>query len=135
MDKRDWLPILKEKWEIIDEETIDPHHIRVKGEEFFAFPGSGGLLFTPEEVAIARRRFKEWPNHTVIHPLWTLDKDDIRESAARLGIQIEESDFEQVVKSMRARIADTIGDAWDETLDEEVEFVVNNRIAKKGGKQ
>ncbi len=131
MVKRDSPPILKEKWEYLDERTLDGHQIKVNGQEFFTFAAFGSLLFTPEEVEIARKRFREWPNHQVTCPLWVLDRDDIIESATCLGLHMEEDDFDEVIKRMRARIADTIGDAWDETLDEEVEFVVNNRIAKE----
>jgi len=120
MDRKDLPPILKEKWEYLDEQTMDAQHIRVNGQEFVTFAGFGNLLFTPEEVETARRRFREWPNHSIIYPMWILDRDDIIESAKRLGVQIEEADFNEIVKAMRARIADTIGDAWDEILDQEV---------------
>lgn len=131
MPKQKPTSILKEAWDILDEYLTDMHHIRVGDEELYAVAGLGNLLFTPEEIDAARKRFREWPDHTVVYPLWTLDKEEIRESAARLGIQIEENDFGEVIKNMRTRIADTFGDAWDEMLDQEVEFAVNNRIAEK----
>ncbi len=131
MDRKNLPTILKEKWEYLDEQTMDAQHIRVNGQEFFTFAAFGNLLFTPEEIETARKRFREWPNHSIIYPMWILDRDDIIESAKRLGVQIEENDFNEIIKAMRARIADTIGDAWNETLDEGVEFVVNNRIVKE----
>lgn len=77
MVKRDSPPILKEKWEYLDERTLDGHQIKVNGQEFFTFAAFGNLLFTPEEVEIARKRFREWPNHSIVYPMWILDRDDI----------------------------------------------------------
>lgn len=65
------------------------------------------------------------------YPLCTLDKGDITESAANLGLRIEECDFEEIIKRLCLRISDTFGDVWGDVIDEEVEFVVNNRIAKE----
>lgn len=131
MVKRDSPPILKEKWEYLDEQTMDAHQIKVNGQEFFTFAAFGNLLFTPEEVEAARKRFREWPNHSIIYPMWILDRDDINESAKRLGAQVEEDDFNEIIKAMRARIADTIGDAWDEVLDQEVWGARLKRVALK----
>ncbi len=131
MVKRDSPPILKEKWEYLDERTLDGHQIKVNGQEFFTFAAFGNLLFTPEEIETSRKRFMEWPNHSIIYPMWILDRDDIIESAKRLGVQIEENDFNEIIKAMRARIADTIGDAWDEVLDQEVWGARLKRVAVK----
>lgn len=68
---------------------------------------------------------------TIAYPLCTIDKEDIRESAANLGLKIEVCDFEEIIKRLCLRIADTFGDVWGDTIDEEVEFVVNNRISKE----
>jgi hypothetical protein len=50
MVKRDSPSILIEKWEYLDERTLDGHQIKVTGQEFFTFAAFGNLLFTPEEV-------------------------------------------------------------------------------------
>jgi hypothetical protein len=131
MVKKDIPPILKEKWGFLDEQTTDAHRIKVKGEEFFAFVGFGQLLFTPDEVDTARKRFREWPDHLVTYPLWVLDRKEITDSAARLGLSLNDVDYNDIVESITTRVTDIFDDGWEETVDEEVEFVVNNRIAKE----
>lgn len=130
MVKKETPQILKEEWERIEYETMDVNRIEVRGQEFYAFAGLGNLLFTPEEVEAGRARFKEWPNHIEKCPMWVLNKNDIIESAERISAQISDVDLNKIAERMALRIANIVGDDWGEALDEEVEFVVNNRLSK-----
>lgn len=88
---------------------------------------------TANDIEISDKPYSEGQLVTV-WPLWVLNKDDILESAERLGLQIKDEDMKGITDAMHLRIANAIGDAWGEALDEEVELVVNNRIAQEAMK-
>jgi hypothetical protein len=54
--------ILQTKWDFESQEKIEASVIYVGGRRFFTFAAFGNLLFTPEEIEIARTRFRSWPD-------------------------------------------------------------------------
>ena len=113
-------PILNMPWDVLEDAEAHIRRILINWQEFYAISYAGNLLFTPEEISAAHRRFNNYPNIENIWPVWILSESDIKGVAKQLGSDIEGLDPDLIVHYFKKGFMPLV-DSWDEVLKEAIE--------------
>ena len=113
-------PILNMPWDILDDAEAQIRRILVNWQEFYAIAYAGNLLFTPEELNAAHRRFITYPNIEKTWPMWILSESDIIGVTKQFGLDIEGLDPDLIVHHFKKGFMPLV-DSWEEILKVAIE--------------